>query len=149
MKRPKVKYRPITINDEPSLTDQSQAPQTDINNIMKAYMKTGDEALLKRRAGQYADLTQIGDLSEALSQIQLAEEAFMDLPSDLRYRLNNDPSQFIEYLNDPQNTDEAIRLGFLVPRQENADISTTANPPKTRTKKQPDLPLEESEDDSP
>jgi len=144
MKRYVAPIRPKTVNKEPSMTDQSQAAATDINNIVKQYLKTGDEAYLKRRAGQYADLTQIGDLAESLTQIELANEAFMELPSDLRLKLGNDPVQFIEWINDPQNVDEAVKHGFLVKREiieDSTSRPTQISDEKTKKpKKQPDLP---------
>lgn len=145
-KRKKAQRRPATKNTEPSLTDASQAKATDVNYIMSQYLKTGDKRLLEKRAGQYADLSQIGDLSEALMQIQIANEAFMDLPAQLRARLNNDPVLFIDYLNDPANKEEATKLGFFKALPEVSVDPSMANPDTkkpTKKAKQPDLSIDE------
>jgi hypothetical protein len=75
----------------------------------------------------------------------MANDAFMTLPAELRYKFNNDPQNFISYLQDPKNDEEAIKYGFKVKRQTEdlANPPSPANPPKKSGKKQPDLPMDE------
>jgi hypothetical protein len=37
----------------------------------------------------------------------------MALPADLRARFSNNPEELINFLDNPENKDEAIRLGLL------------------------------------
>lgn len=104
----KKRVRVQTVNTEPSKTDPSQAPATDINIIMKRYTLNQ----LPPVPEVYSDLTLMGDLHDAYEAIQYGEKAFNALPSDLRVKLNNDPRQLYDYLSDPSNDDEAIRLGL-------------------------------------
>lgn len=146
-KRFKFRRDVVTINNEPSMTDQSQLKETDINHIYSKYMKTGEINLINANVGRYADLTEITDLGEMLEAVKFAKETFMTIPGELRAKFDNDPENFIAYLNDPQNDEEAIKYGFKVkPKTENLDNvapATPSQPPKKSNKKQPDLPIEE------
>lgn len=51
--------RVVTINEEPSKTDQSFAKQVNINNIMARYIKTGQLTHLRNQQGVYADMSEI------------------------------------------------------------------------------------------
>lgn len=112
--RPNGSRRVYTVNNLPSKTDQSFKKECDVNEIMRKYLKTGQMAHLRGMQGTYADVSEIGDLQECVQKVQLAQEAFNSLPATLRNKLNNDPSKFIEYLNDPKNVDEAVELGLMV-----------------------------------
>lgn len=98
----------------PSMTRQSEMEACDIHNILKQFSQTGFEQLVREKAaqGQYADLTSLPDYQEALNTVLDAQAAFAALPSQIRDRFRNDPEHFIEFLQDPANQDEAIRLGL-------------------------------------
>lgn len=61
----------------------------------------------------YGDFTNVGDFLDCQTRINHAEEQFMSLPSDLRRRFHNDPAEVIEFVNDPDNLEEARELGLL------------------------------------
>jgi phage internal scaffolding protein len=42
-----------------------------------------------------------------------AQNAFKTLPASIRKEFNNDPSQVIDFLNNPANKDKAIELGLI------------------------------------
>lgn len=98
----------------PSMTRQSEMEACDIHNILKQYSQQGFEQLVRDNAarGQYADLTSLPDYQDSLNVVLNAQAAFAALPSQVRDRFLNDPSRFIEFLQDPANQDEAIRLGL-------------------------------------
>jgi len=110
--RPNGTKRVYTVNEEPSLTDGSQLQDTDVNVIMNRVLKTRDESILKQRQGQYADVSQIPNLGEAMMQVKEAEDAFSSLPASIRRRFGNSPVEMVSFLQDPQNDPEAIRLGL-------------------------------------
>jgi phage internal scaffolding protein len=98
--------------EDATLTQQHFKDETDINNILRQFNITGllPEAPLSPR---YGDFTGIGDYHTALNQVIAAEDEFMSLPATLRARFENDPAQLIEFLDKPENLDEAIKLGLV------------------------------------
>lgn len=98
--------------EEPSLTQQHFKDETDINNILRQFNITGllpENALSPR----YGDFTGINDYQSALNAVIAAQDEFMALPADLRARFNNNPEELINFLDNSDNRDEAIRLGLV------------------------------------
>lgn len=133
-----------TINEEKTRTQQQFKDQCDVNNIMSKYLKTGEIHHLARKAGVYADVSNITDYHGMLLQVQDAANAFMALPSSIRIRFNNDPQELLQFLQDPKNLEEGTKLGLFEPKktetsepQTNRDDSNNAKKsgePKTKTK---------------
>jgi phage internal scaffolding protein len=98
--------------EDASLTQQHFKDETDINNILRQFNITGllSESPLSPR---YGDFTGIVDYHSALNAVIAAEDGFNALPADLRATFGNDPEQLINFLDDPKNKDEAIRLGLV------------------------------------
>jgi len=98
--------------EDASLAQQHFKDECDINNILRQFNITGllPEAPLSPR---YGDFTGIGDYHTALTQVIAAEDEFLSLPATLRARFENDPAQLIEFLDKPENLDEAISLGLV------------------------------------
>lgn len=98
--------------EEPSLAQQHFKDECDINNILRQFNITGllPEAPLSPR---YGDFTGIVDYHSALNAVIAAEDGFMALPADLRARFQNDPENLISFLDNPNNKDEAIKLGLI------------------------------------
>lgn len=117
-----------TINDEPSKTDQSQAAETDVNNIVEKYNRTGQITHLAKHQGQFLDVSNIENLYEATLHVKAAESAFAELPAHLREKFNNEPINMIEFLQDSKNDDEAIELGLKVRKNERTDFSQPQPP---------------------
>ena len=103
--------------EDASLAQQHFKDECDINNILRQFNITGllPEATL---SPQYGDFTGIGDYHSALNQVIAAEDEFMSLPATLRARFANDPAQLIEFLNNPENYNEAIELGLVEKKPE-------------------------------
>jgi len=140
-KRPNGTKRVQTLNALPSRTQMQYKDQVNVNNIMKKFKKTGSITHLRNaKEGVYADLTQITDYAESLMQIKKADEAFLSIPSEIRNKFQNNPANLISYLKDPKNTEEAIKHGLLVKRENeqnqtqtkpNENASTPAQTPST------------------
>jgi len=116
--------------NEPSLTQQNMRDSTDVHQIMKKYTKNQQDAFLKSPVAQgiYADLASMPSYQTAMEFVAKADSAFELLPSKLRSRFANDPQQLMDFLKNPKNKEEAIKLGILKkPAQE--QISNTANVP--------------------
>ncbi|AZL82686.1 internal scaffolding protein [Apis mellifera associated microvirus 20] len=95
------------------MTQQQFKDQVEINNIINKYRTTGEMHHLNRSQGVYLDVSKITNLLEAHAIVQKASDAFMDLPADLRSRFENNPQKLIEFMQNPQNKDEAIELGLM------------------------------------
>jgi len=74
----------VTFNKEPTLTDQSQANDTDINVIVKRYTMHGQLPQTKQTA-RYGDFTEIPDnLRDLLELGKKAEQHRQALPDELK-----------------------------------------------------------------
>jgi phage internal scaffolding protein len=98
--------------EEPSLTQQHFKDETDINNILRQFNITGmlPESTLSPR---YGDFTGISDYQSALNAVIAAESEFDGLPAQIRARFNNNPEELINFLENDQNYDEAVKLGLV------------------------------------
>lgn len=107
---------PITgeVTHPPSMTKQSFVAECDINNIIKQYRLTGQVRHISAKAAQgtYEDLPDPMEFQDALNVVIQSEEAFATLPSHVRDRFGNDPEQFLQFMANPSNQDEIIKLGL-------------------------------------
>ena len=99
---------------EPSMTKQEFMAECDINNIIKSYSVTGVIAHINEKASQgaYVDLPDPIDFQQGLAMVEAAQASFATLPSSVRNRFDNDPTKFLEFMSDPDNQEEAIRMGL-------------------------------------
>jgi hypothetical protein len=141
-KRPVAQFRRDYVETLPSLTDQSQGPMTDVNNIMDRYAKTGQIMHLRGKQGQYMDLSATPDLMEAFAMVDFANKAFMDLPADLRRQLDNDPRKLEGFVNDPKNQELLVKYGLLTKSESsNLDSESTKVPAEKAAPKKPKTPV--------
>lgn len=99
---------------EPSLTVQSDLESSDINFIVRQYIKTG-LVPYGLQIPEYADYTDAPtDFQAAMNFVKAADDVFMEMPADIRSRFNHNPGEFMQFFNDPANQDEAIKLGLAV-----------------------------------
>lgn len=125
----------MTINNEPSKTQQQFKDECDINNIIKKFQNTGEFTHRAKNPGMYGDFSNITDYQGMLHTIQQAQDSFMTLPALTRKKFDNDPGELIKFLKDPSNTEEAIKLGLVEPKQQ--QTQQTQTPSQTQTSKQP------------
>jgi len=107
--------------EDATRTQQHFKDETDINNILRQFNITG---LLPQKtiSPRYGDFTGISDYHGALNQVIAAENEFMTLPAYLRARFDNNPQELIEFLNNPENKDEAIKLGLVNKTEASAPV---------------------------
>lgn len=120
---------------DPSLAQQNFADDADINTIVGRFLRTG-ELPPENPLFSYGDFTGVVDYHTALNSVIAAQDAFMSLPAQLRIRFDNDPAQFLAFIEDAENYDEAVNLG-LVQRREDESLtaphiagSESSSPPK-------------------
>lgn len=101
-----------TLNCPPGRTKQSHVEECDINVIMGKAHKTGVISFVSKREPEYMDVEQI-DYQEAVNRVMAAEEMFLDMPAKLRRRFNNNPGEFLTFIQNPENIEEARDLGLV------------------------------------
>lgn len=106
----------LSFEGEVTRTKQSMKAECDINNILAKYQKTGAVSHLAKHGGSYGFAPAL-DFHSAVNLVQRAQGMFDDLPASLRRRFNNDPGEFLAFIQDPANTPEAIKLGLATARQ--------------------------------
>lgn len=123
-----------------SLTQQHNKEQSDINYIVARAEKIGG---IQKPVNEpvYADVSNMPDYQTAQNIIIDANNRFMQLPSAVRLRFNNNPSELIRFLQKAENIDEAEKLGLLTRRRnevpENEEKPENPASTKNSTKKNP------------
>lgn len=112
-----------------SLTHQSFLEECDINRIVRQVDVSGLAADPGRPAPRYFDASSVLPFQDALNQVIAAQDAFDALPAKVRARFGNDPAQFVDFLQDPDNVDEAVKLGLAEPRPVPEPVVPPAEPP--------------------
>ena len=119
---------------------QSFADECNINTIMAKYQKTGAISHFNKHGADYAFATS-DDFTTSMQIITTAQDMFDGLPSSIRTRFANDPAQFLDFVQDPDNDDEMAKLG-LIPKKEppespqetqKTDPPAPATPPDDKT----------------
>lgn len=109
---------------------QSEAGEVDINTIVDRFSRTGTIPIVNQQP-LYEDVSHVGDYREALERVKLADAAFMMLPPQVRSRFSNDPAEFLDFCSNPENRDEAVKLGLMAEKAPEAPASAdtaTAEP---------------------
>lgn len=118
-----------------SRVKQNHLAECDINNILKQYSATGQLKHINAKAqmGAYRDLPDDIDFQTSLNIVRAGEIAFASLPAKTRDRFGNDPAEFLMFMADPVNQDEAIKLGLATRRATDAPNEPQAprTPPGT------------------
>jgi len=109
--------------EEPTRAQQHHKDECDINVILERFGKTG-QMPVSAISAQYGDFSGVHDYHTALNTLIAAESEFDALPAKLRARFQNEPANLIEFLNDPNNKDQAIELGLV-----NQPITSSFNEP--------------------
>ncbi|AXF52308.1 MAG: internal scaffolding protein [Microviridae sp.] len=95
-----------------SRTKQQFKDATNINNIMKKYRRTGTVPITRQEL-QYVDNTELPTFRQRQHLIIESKAIFERLPSELRLRFENDPANFFEYLQNPDNLEQMEKDGFV------------------------------------
>ena len=98
-------------------TQQQFKDEVDINTIVERFGVTG-EAPPTINFPEEQDFTEVHDFQSAMNVLRASEEAFMQLPAKARARFQNSPQQFMEFIHDADNQDEAIKLGLATKKPE-------------------------------
>lgn len=125
------------VNNQPSMTQQHFKQESDVNYIVAQYVKTGVMENVSGESPVYGDISAFDtnfDLRRAYEAVGAAEEGFMKLPSEIRKKLDNDPSLLVSWLSDEANKAEAVKYGlFNPPAEEPKQASEPSAPPPAET----------------
>lgn len=98
--------------EDPSLAVHSQAYETDINNMVKGLTPFTQS----RRRMFYIDETILPLNYEAqYNAVIQAQDAFMELPPQVREMFKNDPALLAAALGDPSQVKRLVELGIMNP----------------------------------
>jgi phage internal scaffolding protein len=117
---------------EETKTEQSHKSEVDVNNIVK---RAGNMELISKVASLqnfvFDDVTG-NDFQESMNAILKAAETFESVPSDIRRQFDNDPAKFMDFVYNPANQDELIKMGLAqAPVEEEPMRVVVTNPPET------------------
>lgn len=117
---------------EPSMTKQSFKDECDINQIMAKYQKTGLITHIKKFEGEYGEYDPI-DFTTAMQTIAEGQSMFEELPSQARKYFDNDPSKFMEFVQNPDNVEKMkeLGLGYEMPKTKEPKAELSPKAPET------------------
>lgn len=104
----------LDCSNDKGRTKQCFKDECDIN-ILTARWLRGQEMPIPTGLQNYGDFTGVDDFLQAQIQLKAAQQAFDNLPSRIRNRFQNDPAKLIEFLEEPDNLEEARQLGLAEP----------------------------------
>lgn len=96
-----------------SHVEQTHVGSTNINAIMRKYRKTGELPPPREGGKLYGDFGAAEDYHTTQNRLIEANAQFMDMPSHLRTRFDNDAGLFFQFVNDPDNLEEAQEMGLI------------------------------------
>lgn len=99
--------------DEPSMAQQHFKDECDVNNILRKYESTGLVTHVANGTPSYGDFSSVLEFQQAQNILIEAQDAFEALPASLRKRFDNDPSVMLEFIENPDNREEAEKLGLV------------------------------------
>ena len=100
----------------PTLTVQSEAENCDINVILERFGQ-GIPPPINTLPPSETEWDSSSSFQSAMNLIVQSREAFMEIPANIRARFHNDPAEYLEFVYNDANRDEAILLG-LIPKPE-------------------------------
>lgn len=119
----------VDFTDAEQLTDQTHADELDINTVMRRWAN-GTEPIINAQIPKYGDFSNVDDYLVARLNVAEVQDSFDKLPHAVRAKFNFEPHELLAFVDNPDNYDEAIRLGLLEPNPAlKADLDPTPAPP--------------------
>lgn len=139
------------IIEDKGRTKQEFAKDADINNIVSSIMRSGTTDWLEKHKEWLKEAGDVEvpdiDFKAAMDIVASSESRFAQLPSEIRSGFNNDPAEFLNFV---QSENGAIELAELVARAKpvvtkagsaahGAEIAGPAKPAATPTASEPEI----------
>jgi len=105
-------------NPNAGKTIQSVKDECDIKNIIRKH--DAGELILntQKAAAQYGDFSELNEFQESMNIIAKATQSFAQIPSEIRKRFGNDAGAFHEFVTNPENQDQMVKMGLAVHTKE-------------------------------
>lgn len=101
---------------EESLTHQEFKEESDINTIIDRF-GIGENPIEAQKWVTNVDISEAPDnYMDVMNQLNAARDQFMSLPAKVRSQFDNDPGKFVDFVSDPSNGEEMVRLGLATVR---------------------------------
>lgn len=115
-----------TFNTEDSLTNQSDAQEADINILVRKFGITGQLPQITGLQPLYGDFTSGDDYRTMLDKVKAANEAFQQIPANIRKEFDNDPAKFVDFASDEKNIEKLREWKLATPKEaQNGKRETT------------------------
>lgn len=102
----------VDFTGEQTLTEQSHKSECDMHNILRQYRQTGLVAHVRQYEGKYMDMPNALDFQQSMNVIAEANQMFASVPADIRKKFGNDPAQYLEFVQNPENLDALREMGL-------------------------------------
>lgn len=118
----------VTTFQGKSKTKQSFKDECDVNNIVKRHYSPGGEFDVVKFSEAIVELPDNLNYHEALNQVIAADQAFLELPSEIRSVHENDPGKFLAFMeSEPYLSRQVDLLGREIV-QETASETVESKP---------------------
>lgn len=121
-----------TINDEESLTVQSDYHRSEIKEVLSKYKQTGVLLNMRDVELEYRDVGEFSDFSDLMQQSKTAEAEFMRLPSKVREVFKHDVGTWLDAAHDPEKLEE------LRPQLEELGVLEAVTPEEPEPEPEPE-----------
>lgn len=111
-----------------NLTRQEFKDECDMNKIIARYTP---ELLIESYnsfKGTFGDFSEVPDYQRMRDQVLATDSWFDSLPANVRSRFNNSVSEIVDFVENPANFDEAVKLGILEKPQVSQGVQTPTSP---------------------
>ena len=110
----------VTTTCSVSQTEQSHLDETDINKIFHASNHSPD-LLIPENPPTFGDFSDVSDFTEMQNRVADAISGFEKLPSETRAFFEHKPENLVEFMNNPDNAQDAIDMGLIELEPESLD----------------------------
>lgn len=111
-------FTAIDCSGDKGFTVQADRDDADINKILKRIQSGGTLGRVNSKEPFFGDVSEFDGLADAIMKVNKANDLFSEYKAEVRERFDNDPVKFVEFFEDPNNLDEAIKLGLALPKVE-------------------------------
>ncbi|AXL14625.1 internal scaffolding protein [Microviridae sp.] len=137
----------VYFDPDTKMTEQAHADEVKIQNILRKYRDRGVVQHVAVHKGTYMDMIDAPDYQEAQNQIAAAKSLFETVPSHIRKDFENNPSKFIEFMQNPNNREAIEAYGLDSSHLPSNEPKSTPTPNPKKAKKSPQSVPEPSQDD--
>lgn len=112
------------------LTEQSHKDEVNINNIVKRHGIDMIQKVAQLNQGEYLmDDIPTNDFMESMNIVLKAQQTFSQLPSEVRKQFNNQPAEFMDFVQNPDNGQALVDMGLAQRITSPEPITVRVEPP--------------------